>query len=748
MNTLNTVCLFWVKNGRKLNLSQQLKTYNFCPFYSHARLLGSKTPDYMCKETGYTSNAKGPDRILISDKYKTTQPNEAVRIRTNGHPSSRNPPKSVWSMIQETVKRAPDQPALAVKREGVWKKWTYAEYEKEICTVAKAFVKLGLQPHYSVGIMGHNAPEWHISNIAAIIAGGLATGIYATNQPDAVKYVAKHSRANLMVVEDEEQLRKVELVQDDLQDLKAIIQFSGEASGPGVISWEELLKIGNSVSDTVLTERLENQAVNQPCMLVYTSGTTGNPKGVMLSQDNITWIIQASQDLFMWNFEQEHAVSYLPLSHIAAQVIDIYLTFFGGATVWFADKDALQGSLIDTLLEVRPTRFIGVPRVYEKIQEKMMELARNNTGVKKRMSEKAKSVALEHHNDLMRGGPGNSLEFRLVQKLLLSKVHQKLGLDRAANGGLYSGAAPLSIQTFQYFQSLDLPIMELLGSSETCGPQTACLPGIGSRIGSVGRCFPQFETRILNPNGDGIGEIVTKGRQVCLGYLWDEEKTDELIDEDGWVHSGDLGRVDSDGFFYVTGRMKEIIITAGGENVAPVPIEDCIKNELEDIISNAVVVGDQRKHLAVILTLRTEVDEKNQPTDILHENVKMWLQKVGSKAQTAKEVIEENNEDAFNDISEGIERANQFAISKANKVQKFMIAPSDFSLNSGELTPTLKIKRHFVVSKFSEDIEKLYSNMNSSKAILESSRHSHQRAEELGYESDEEKITKINRVSV
>ena len=710
--------------------------------FSNVRLLSnSKHQEFICEDS---ANTVGPDRVLVSDKFTTTHPDGAVRIRTNSHPSSRSAPKSVWTMIQETVSRAPHHTALAVKRGGVWQKWSYAEYERDICRVAKAFIKLGLEPHHSVDIIGHNAPEWHMSNIAAIIAGGLATGIYASNSPEAVKYVAKHSRANIMVVEDEEQLRKLENSQKDLPNLKAIIQYSGEASVPGVLSWAELLMIGDNTSDSVLQARLEAQAVNQPCMLVYTSGTTGHPKGVMLSQDNITWIIQASQDIFNWNFDKEHAVSYLPLSHIAAQIIDIYLTFFGGATVWFADKNALHGSLHSTLLEVRPTRFIGVPRVYEKIQEKMMEMAKNNKGLKKTISEKAKSLALEHHDAIMRGRPGNSLKFRLVRKLFLSRVHARLGLDRAAHpthGGLYSGAAPLSIQTFQYFQSLDLPIKELLGSSETCGPQTTCLPGPGTRLGSVGRCFPQFETRVLNPDQDGIGEIVTRGRNIFLGYLWDEEKTGEVIDEDGWVHSGDLGRVDSDGFFYITGRMKEIIITAGGENIAPVPIEESIKGELDDIISQAVVVGDKRKHLSVILTLKTVVDEKNQPTDILHENVKLRLEKVGSKANTAKEVVAEGNEKFHAYISDGINRANKSSISNANKVQKFFITPSDFSLDSGELTPTLKLKRHFIMDKYAEEIDKLYCDNKSSKESVKSDEYSNTKIVEVFSETADKKYT-------
>ena len=186
---------------------------------------------------------------------------------------------------------------MAVKRDGVWVKWTYKEYLNDIQTVAKAFIKLGLKRSHAVGILGFNAPEWHISNIAAVVAGGLGTGIYATNSPDAVRYVAEHSRANILVVENQEQLEKVELFRDKLENLEAIIQYRGSPKpGSDAISWEELLEIGREVDETVLQERLEQQSVNQPCLLVYTSGTTGNPKGVMISQDNLTWTVRAAQE--------------------------------------------------------------------------------------------------------------------------------------------------------------------------------------------------------------------------------------------------------------------------------------------------------------------------------------------------------------------------------------------------------------------------------------------------------------------
>ena len=320
-------------------------------------------------------------------------------------------------MLQETVARAPDQVALTVKRdvlgEMCWVSWTYAEYEADIRRVAKAFIKLGLRPHHSVAIMGHNAPEWHQSNVAAVIAGGIATGIYPTNSPEAVDYVLEHSRADILVVGDSDNLAKVSKARSTLA---AVVLYEEDDVGSDVFSWNQLLRIGDSVPDSVLTERLEEQSVNQTCMLVYTSGTTSKPKAVMISQDNITWIIRVSQDVFQWEQDTETCVSYLPLSHVAAQVIDIYLTMFGGATVWFADKDALQGSLIDTLREAQPTRFIGVPRVYEKMADKLQEVGAKGGSLQRAVANWAKQTALEEHRARMRGEKGGSLAFLFAQR--------------------------------------------------------------------------------------------------------------------------------------------------------------------------------------------------------------------------------------------------------------------------------------------------------------------------------------------
>merc|ERR1719278_2220804 len=335
-----------------------------------------------------------------------------------------------------------------------------------------------------------------------------------------------------------------------------------------------------------------------------------------------------------------------------------------------------------------------------------MEAAKANTGLKKRLSELAKEASLEHHFATFEGKPGGGLKYKLGKKVGMSKVAKALGFERTR--GFYSSAAPLSEEVFRYFCSLDMPIQELLGSSETTGPQTASTPGPGIRLGSVGRPYDSWDVDILNPDSTGLGEIATRGRNACMGYLWDEKKTAELHDAQGYVLSGDLGRFNSDGFLFVSGRQKEIIVTAGGENIAPVPIEDAVKELLKDYIANCLVIGDKRKHLAAILTLRSVLDEKNQPTNNLHPNVIKWAEDMGVEAETAEEIIEEDNPEIKAFIMGAIQKVNRKAVSNAAKIHKFIIVADDFSLAGGELTPTMKVKRHFVLEKYDKKIQQMY----------------------------------------
>lgn len=296
----------------------------------------------------------------------------------------------------------------------------------------------------------------------------------------------------------------------------------------------------------------------------------------------------------------ETLISYLPLSHIAAQMIDIFISINFATTVYFADKDALKGSLVKTLQEANPTRFVGVPRVYEKIHEKMMSVASQITGIKKLISSWAKNVTLQHWMEAIGGKDTQSLQYKIAKNFILSKVKALLGLSQCKT--LFSAAAPMSSEIKAYFMSLDMPILEAFGMSESGGAH--CISSIDQfNLTTIGRAMPGVDTLILNKDENGHGEICMRGRHVFMGYINEQEKTDEALDDDGWLHSGDLGYVDGNGLIYVTGRIKELIITAGGENIPPIHVEHLVKRELP-ALSNAFLVGDKRKFLTMLVTLK------------------------------------------------------------------------------------------------------------------------------------------------
>jgi long-chain-fatty-acid--CoA ligase ACSBG len=386
---------------------------------------------------------------------------------------------------------------------------------------------------------------------------------------------------------------------------------------------------GRDVPDYEVQWRIEPQKPGNCCMLIYTSGTTGNPKGVMISHDNITWTALTAGRLLNINSD-DITVSYLPLSHIAAQMLDIALPITFGSSIAFADANALRGTLADTLREIRPTLFLGVPRVWEKFVEKIKSNFSGLAGFKKTVKDWATeigiegNVALQEKKDVPWG-------WWMADVLFFRKIRDALGLDRCR--AQYSAAAPIARETLEFMLSINVPVLEIYGMSECTGPQTIALPSI-YKTGSTGKSIPGTELKI-DPT---TGEICYRGRHIFMGYLHDPEKTREAIDGDGWLHSGDVGEIDSDGLLRITGRIKELIITAGGENIPPVLIEDVVKSELP-IVSNCMLIGDKRKFLSMLLTLKTDIDQEGQPTDRLTESVRLILQSIGSAAKTVGEAI-------------------------------------------------------------------------------------------------------------
>ncbi|CAH1965014.1 unnamed protein product [Acanthoscelides obtectus] len=491
----------------------------------------------------------GPDQIAPAEDEVAVRADEYVRLRIpkSGKAIETIRPFSIPFLFKKSVKEYANNTALAQKVNGVWNIITYAEYYQQVRTCAKGFLYLGLEYRHSVCILGFNSPEWFISDLAAIFAGGIAVGIYTTNSAEACYYCLDHSKANIVVVEDEKQLEKVLEVRPRLPNLKAIIQYSGEVKHSDVISWQRLMDIGAQQSDSVLEDALKSVAINQCCTLVYTSGTVGQPKAVMLSHDNFTWDALALLERLNLERGAEVLVSYLPLSHVAAQVVDIYTTMSVGAGVYFADKDALKGSLIVTLQEVQPTKFLAVPRVWEKIHEKMQQIAAQNGYVKRTIAAWAKSYALQHHLDRINGVKSNSWGYTVASSVIFKKIKQALGLNRC--NMFFSAAAPLAAEIKKYFLSIDIPIMECFGMSEASGAHTICIEG-ATNLDTIGMTIQGMKTKIHNPDENGQGEICMYGRHVFMGYLNEKEKTNEALDSEGWLHTGDLGRVDEKGFVY------------------------------------------------------------------------------------------------------------------------------------------------------------------------------------------------------
>lgn len=504
------------------------------------------------------------------------------------------------------------------------------------------------------------------------------------------------------MVDDDAKLLMVVGFKDRLPNLKTVIytHVTSARKLEGCFGWKSLLSMETTDVDSEYVDRLRKMAGNECCAIFYTSGTTGNAKGAMMSHDNFIFVAEGCyENLGNIKNGAEVFVSYLPLSHLAAQISDVFCAILCGGTVYIADKDALKSSLLYTLVEAKPTFFLGVPRVYEKIQEKLMA-AGAQTGFTKRMVAKwAKNVTLKHHVDRLSGHPSSSVQFQIASKLILSKVKQALGLQNCKN--FITGAAPLKESTRDFFLSLDIQLFDGYGMTETTGVHGMA----GTKNLRFSRGFKGTETKIVNFNEEGQGEICIRGRNVFMGYINEPEKTAEAIDDDRWFHTGDLGFIDGDGLIHITGRLKELLITSGGENIPYVKIENAIKAG-SPAISNAFLVGDKQRFLAILVTLKTKLNDDGTSTDDLDTDALTWLRSFGVQHSKLSSVVDEKA--LLNAIQSVIDRVNSKSTSRAQKIHKFVILLQDFSIPTGELTPTMKVKRNFVLNKYQDLIECFY----------------------------------------
>lgn len=378
-----------------------------------------------------------------------------------------------------------------------------------------------------------------------------------------------------------------------------------------------------------------------------------------------------------------------------------------GVQIWFAQPDALRGSLGVTLKHVRPTIFFGVPRVWEKIYDKMQVVAKSTTGIKKKISTWAKKNSANYWETHQYGGSKKVPCMHGLSTKLLGKVRDALGLDRCF--ACYVSAAPIEVKILEYFASINIPILELFGQSECSGPHATNTPDAW-KIGTVGRPLPGTVTK-LDPNN---GELIYSGRHIFAGYLDMQDKTDETIDPDGFLHSGDVVAIDdclqdgkpNTGFVSITGRIKELIITAGGENIPPVLIEEAMKSVMP-ALSNCMVIGDKRKFLTILFCLQVDIDEETGlPTKNLTNTALETSKEIGSSATTTDEAAKCEKWTKYFD--DGLAKGNGMATSRAQKVGKWRLLPTDFTEPGGELTPTLKLKRSVAADKYSAEIEEFY----------------------------------------
>ncbi|MBN8609411.1 MAG: long-chain fatty acid--CoA ligase [Deltaproteobacteria bacterium] len=593
--------------------------------------------------------------------------------------------ESIPARLFRAAEIHPERPAYFAKRGGAWRSTSYAQYADEVKQAARALVSLGFQPGQRICILGFNRPEWTILDLATMAAGGAPAGIYTTCSADEVQYILEHSEAPLVLVEDEGQLRKVEARRSKLPALKHIVAMRGARidGATGVLSWEDFLARGDATNVKEITERVAAIAPSGLATLIYTSGTTGPPKAVMLSHENLTWTADCLQRVAFAEAPPEgmRTLSYLPLSHIAEQMVSIHCAVTLGNTIYFAES---IDKIADNLKDCRPHLFFGVPRIWEKFHAAIGTKLAAATGAKAQIAKWARGVGTQASAGRAKGQDPSGLlglQYKLATRAVFAPTKQAIGLDQAVV--LVSGAAPIAKEVIEFFASLDLFVQEIYGQSEDCGPTSFNLAR-RTKFGSVGIPLPGVDVRIAED-----GEIMVRGKNVFLGYFKDEEATKATLTSDGWLHTGDLGKVDDDGFLWITGRKKEIIITAGGKNITPKNIEEAVKTA-SPVIAECVVIGDRRKFLSMLVWLEPDaakrfLEGKGAPVrDALHESPELRAE-----------------------VQRAIDVANE-SLARVEQIKKLTLCGRALSIDTGELTPTLKVKRNKVVASFAKEIDAMY----------------------------------------
>ena len=509
--------------------------------------------------------------------------------------------------------------------------------------------------------------------------------LYQTSSPEQVAYVLGHSEARVCFVEDDEQLAKILEVRDSLPKLDKVIVFENHErlDDPFLAGFAELRAIGVARlrRDPGLFEaRAGAVEPEQPATIVYTSGTTGPPKGAVISHANIMWTIRSAVSLFGID-GPERFLSFLPLSHVAERMMSDFAPVAIGGETWFARSLA---TVAEDLRDCRPTVFFAVPRVWEKFREAVLAKLDDEHGLKKFAIDGylglGGHVVAEHH-DAGHAPAWERLPYGVLDAAIGAKIRHEVGLDRAHL--LITAAAPIHADLIRWFHAIGLPVLELYGQTESCGP-TTCNPPAANHVGTVGPPIPGVEVRI-----DDDGEILVRGGNVCTGYFRNPTATAALIDGDGWMHSGDVGTLDADGYLRITGRKKDLIITAAGQNIAPQEIELDLRHS--ELVSEAVVIGEGRRYLTALLTLEADA-------------LSTWAHEHGKVGDYETLSVDP---DLHVEIDRIVAAVNDKR-SRVEHVRKYRILAHEFTVAAGDMTPTLKVKRNVVNEHYADVIDSMY----------------------------------------
>ncbi|HEU4998238.1 MAG TPA: AMP-dependent synthetase/ligase [Lapillicoccus sp.] len=583
-------------------------------------------------------------------------------------------PTTEGNLAQTVVVNAravPDKVVFSTRATGGWRDVTAAEFADDVARLAKGLVAAGIGVGDRVGLMSRTRYEWTLADYAIWTAGAVTVPIYETSSPDQVGWILEDSGAVAVVVESATHAAAVSAVRDRLTGLKDVWQIESGAL-------DELNRAGSDVSDDTLDARRASTDRTSLATIIYTSGTTGRPKGCELTHGNFKDLAENASESLASVVRADGAATllFLPLAHVFARFIEVLCV---EATVRMGHSSDIR-ALLDDFASFKPTFILAVPRVFEKIYNSSEQKAEGDG--KGRIFATAAATAMEWSESLDQGGPGVGLKLRhaLFDRLVYSKL-------RAAMGGqvryAVSGGAPLGTRLGHFYRGIGVIVLEGYGLTETTAPSTVNVPE-KVKIGTVGTPLPGVGIRIADD-----GEILVTGVNVFTGYHNNAAASADAL-QDGWFRTGDLGELDSDGYLRITGRKKEILVTAGGKNVAPAVLEDRLR--AHPLVSQCIVVGDQKPFIAALITLDAEM----LPT---------WAKNNGLPALTVEQA--RTNETVLAELQKAVDDANT-AVSKAESIRKFTVLQGDFTEENGYLTPSLKLKRNVVMKDFDDDVEALY----------------------------------------